>query len=477
MKALNDKQRDTFFYLFLLAHICVWTITPLFVRQHLPMDSLEAVNWGQTFLWGYDRNPYFNAWLAGALVKLSKGSDWIIYLASSSCVAVSLWAVYRLAKRWFTPIAALVSVIMLEGLQYYHIGAIELNDNVLELALWPLMASFLYTAVKDKQHWHWLLVGLFTGLALMSKYLTLLMIVPMYVWLFADRNHYFVFKSPWFYLNLGMLALLVTPHVMWLMDHNFMTFRYAQDRMGDFAWYYHLINPGLFSLKLLLSFIGPLFLLLLASRIKRTGLNTVNPDDRLFIHMMAFGPLVSLLLISLGTGSRITTMWGQPFLAWMGVWVVMQLQPYIEITRLKRFATVTATCMLILVMGYSFSLRTAGSDSSANFDGVRFAEQVEAIWGAHSDAPLTYVAGDRFYVGSVAHYGETGAKAFYDFDGDKNPWIDVDDVHNKGAVIVWRANKTSKISKQLKALRPNLVCQTQIDNGELFNVAVYRGNS
>lgn len=440
-----ETHIQTYFTGFLIFHVLIWTLMPVLVRDHLPMDSLEAAAWGQHWLLGYDKNPYVNAWLVSFLLKLSRGHDWIIYFGSASLVAVAFWAIYRVSQRWLGPVNAFVAVFMLEGFQYYNIAAIELNDNLLELALWPLALSFFYTALKDKKDSHFLWVGLFAGLSLMSKYLSLVLVLSMlgFMWLPYNRHQW---RNPWFVSGVSIMLALVLPHFIWLFNHDFMTVAYAKGQMHKPTLWQHITNPVVFLIKCALYCLGPLLLVALSTRFKKPERVLPNMDrfDWDFLWMAAVGPLLILCGIVFFTGSRMTTMWGQPLLSWVGVLLVALFAWQFTETQLKNFMGVIAGLTLVLAVGHSISLLTAGDESSANFPGRALANYIEHTWSTQTDQPLYYVAGDRFLSGSIAHYSDTHPTTFFDWNTKTSPWIDLDDIKRKGAVLVWKNNKTPK---------------------------------
>ncbi|MBR4662684.1 MAG: glycosyltransferase family 39 protein [Lentisphaeria bacterium] len=63
------------------------------------IDVAENIAWGQNFDWGYDKNPYFGAWLSYAVYRLFHGSlgEYVFYFMSQLSAMLGLFAVYLLA--------------------------------------------------------------------------------------------------------------------------------------------------------------------------------------------------------------------------------------------------------------------------------------------------------------------------------------------------------------------------------------------
>src|SRR5476649_291851 len=150
------------------------------MRYALPHDTIEGAMWGQHLEWGYDKNPWMNAWLTRLGWELGGTSGIGIYFISSIFVGISFWAVWKLAQKMVNPTQALLSVLILEGCIDYTLVPQGFNDNVIELGLWPLMFLFFYNAIQDQKIKDWIWLGIIAGLAMMAKYYTAMPILLMF---------------------------------------------------------------------------------------------------------------------------------------------------------------------------------------------------------------------------------------------------------------------------------------------------------
>ena len=135
---LQNTTAERWLYLVIAIHVFAWTIVPYLIRFNLPLDAIEGTIWGQQLQWGYDKNPYFNGWLSRIAIILDNHTGWGTYLFSQLSVAVCFWATWKLANKILPSTYALLGVLILEGVQYFNLHAIDFNDNTLELALWAL---------------------------------------------------------------------------------------------------------------------------------------------------------------------------------------------------------------------------------------------------------------------------------------------------------------------------------------------------
>ena len=44
--SINSKNINNIFYIFVTAHIIFWTLIPSLTNENLPLDTIEALAWG-----------------------------------------------------------------------------------------------------------------------------------------------------------------------------------------------------------------------------------------------------------------------------------------------------------------------------------------------------------------------------------------------------------------------------------------------
>ena len=54
---VNKKNANNLFYIFVSAHLIVWTLVPYITNANLPLDTIEALAWGSNMDWGFNKHP------------------------------------------------------------------------------------------------------------------------------------------------------------------------------------------------------------------------------------------------------------------------------------------------------------------------------------------------------------------------------------------------------------------------------------
>jgi 4-amino-4-deoxy-L-arabinose transferase-like glycosyltransferase len=471
------------FYAFIFIHVFVWTIAPTITRYTLPMDAMEGAIWGHQLEWGYDKNPFMNSWLTALAIKIGGYSGWPVYLFSQISVAICFWAVWQLGKKMLPPLYAVLGVLLLEGVQYYNLHAIDFNDNTLELGTWALTILFFYQALREKKISDWMLTGLFAGLAMMTKYYTVLLLLPMTLFMLFNHNNRQQFKRLPFYYGLLTFLVIIAPHIIWLTIHDFVTVNYAFDRISSPPeWQNHFFYPAQFAWQQFETFLPVFFLLAFLFIGKKSTLIQpqikINDFDKQFLLYVGFGPLFLTILLSALTGIKLRAAWGQPLLSLWGIIVIIWLQPNITPSKFYRFVAVLFSLLAVTVASYCISLIRADAPSSANFPGKNIAAELTKTWHEKYNTPLHYVAGSRWIAGNIAFYSTDHPSVYINWNKQISPWIDEVKLKRDGAVFIWDPTEDQEanpkeIAKRFADLQqPALMQFMWLRNNSMAPVAV-----
>lgn len=460
---------NRWFYFFLITHFFCWALVPMAVRYNLPLDSIEGTIWGQHLQWGYDKNPFLNGWFTRLAVRLDGHNGWMTYFFSQISVVLCFWAVWKLAKNFLPSVYALLAVMILEGVQYYHLHAIDFNDNTLELSLWALTTYFFYLAVDPKKshmptHFHlgaWIVTGLFAGLGMMAKYYTASLLVAMFLFLLFNENNRKHFTAWPPYAGVLVFLIIILPHFIWLCLHEFITVIYVFHRTSSQpSWFNHIFYPAKFAWQQAEVFL-PAFLLFLLLLVGKKPLllqpkTKLTSFDREFLFFIGLGPFLLTLFLSLLTGITLRAGWGMPLLSLWGILCFVLIQPRLSSVKLEWFMGIFFTLMLGFVIGYAVLVSCFPRASSANFPGTEIAEAITKEWHQSYHTKLAYVAGSRWISGNISFYSIDHPAVFIEWDQKRAPWIDTNKLLQKGAVFVWDITNKETLPIEIRKKFPQL---------------------
>lgn len=186
----------------------------------------------------YDHPPGVAALIAAttAIVGLSPLGVRLGPILLIDLCALLLFVVSKRAG--FSPRAALWAALLLLATPVFAIGGMTASPDMPLAALWLsglLVAHMLLVEERSELRW-WLLCGAILGLAFLTKYTAILMVVGFVV--AARRLHHPIGRNPRFWLAGGVALLLALPVIVWNLQHEMASLAYhAVERHQDIPFH------------------------------------------------------------------------------------------------------------------------------------------------------------------------------------------------------------------------------------------------
>lgn len=438
------KMTKSLFYLTLYCFI-LFSIVPL-LRFSLPMDTQEAIVWGKYCLWGTTKHPPFSGWLAYGFYKLFASWDGAMYILSQLCVACGILYIYKLARCFLDENKALMAAILQFGIIYYHFSAVEFNVNVVSVALWPMCAFYFIQAYKQDKLKDWLLFGFWVGVNLLNKYVSSLLFASLVIFVFADRGVLRLLKNFKVYMASIVAVMVITPHLIWMYQNDFETLNYFSSRSsaGANVWWGHIVYPLKFITAQILFAAPTLLTYVLIYRKDRENNNIEKHTDTLFVLVMSIAPVCLFAFTSLISGHALKSMWGFPCLF---MWSVAILYFY-PIKCNKKLPIIMGVWVSLFAIGYAIQCMVTTSPRFTT-DVKNFAGKMEDNWHEYTNRPLEYVGADVWYADILTLYGSHEIKPMIWLKPKSNPWFDVNDFKEKGALIITENEAEYGMYKQI----------------------------
>src|SRR3954462_12153705 len=233
--------------MFLIFHAVIWTALPAFLSPTLPLDLIEALVYGREWQLGYDKLPPLPWWLV-ELVHQGVDLDTAYYALAQVAVVGAFAMVWLTARPLVGPVGALVAILILDGLHYFHFTAAKFNHDVIQLPLWALAGYAFHAALRHGRLSHWMLLGLAIGAALWAKYFVVVLAAPLALFLLFDRDARKALKTSGPWIALALALVVMAPHLLWLVRNDFLPFAYASSRSSlSRCWLDHVVHPCVFS--------------------------------------------------------------------------------------------------------------------------------------------------------------------------------------------------------------------------------------
>jgi len=403
---LNKKKIDQLFYVFIIIHLILWTLVPSLTNNNLPLDTIEALAWGSNLDWGFNKHPPASAFFAELFFHIFGNQDWAYYLLSQIFLVFSFFVVFNFSEEFFKDkVFSFLSVLILEGIYFYNYTAPEFNVYIAELPFWTLTVYYAYKAIFRNNFKDWTLFGFFGAIGFLSHYLFsyLLLSITFFLIYIFFKNKKFNFKS---LIALEVFIIAIIPHLIWLVENNYITITYGLHRadsgLNDKDLIDYIIYPLSFLLKqigILIPFWAMLFMLVSKFKFKLNFKDT----KILFLIFINFLPIILIVITSFLTGSKIKTMWLTPFYLYFGLFFIYLFQAKINLKKLKNFFILFLFFFILSPIIYS-AVSISKKDKRTDYPGKQIAIKTQYVWDQEHKESINVVLGDEWHAGNLSYH-------------------------------------------------------------------------
>jgi 4-amino-4-deoxy-L-arabinose transferase-like glycosyltransferase len=493
-----ERRPGSAFGAFLAVHFAVWTALPALLYANLPLDLIEALTYGREWVLGSDKLPPLPWWLVEIMYRLF-GADVAYYALAEAVVVIAFALVWATARPLVGPTRALIAILIIDGLHYFQYTAAKFNHDVIQLPFWALAGYAFHAALKRGQMRHWLLLGVAFAGALWAKYFVVVLAAPYALFMLFDRDARRAWRTPGPWIGIALALIIVSPHLVWLVQNHFVPFYYVDARSAPArGWYDYLWHPAFFALGQLF-FLLPTLLIaamyLWPQRLTPQAMLAVmksdwrrrprgpmqaaagdsaraaaQPEtepqyraddyDRRIVTVIALGPAAAMIILIAASGRGAITMWGYPLWLYLGLWIVLFAPRALEAWRLRRivgaWSAIFIALMLAFIANYTVLPRIDHRYRAEFFPGDKLAAALTQRFHTATDGKkLRYVIGSMWLGGNLAHYSPDQPHVLIDGLPRRAPWVDLNEMRAKGAILVWDGLDLHHMPAALAALAPD----------------------
>ena len=349
------------FALAIVAYSVVLRLAFAGVVELLPEEAYYW-NYAQHPALGYLDHPPLIAWLIWIGTHILGNNELGVRLPTMFCWLISAFFIYRLAADMTSKTNAMrVLLLMAIFPIYLSTGFLATPDAPL-YAAWAGSLFYLEQALVRNRSRAWIGVGIFIGLAMMSKYTAALLGPSALLLILLDKSSRKWFFRPQPYLAIIISLLIFLPVIIWNYNHDWVSFAFQGNRRwtSDHHFYLHQLIGSAILLLTPLGIIGVVVAFLPEHiggipLIKHLGSSEFTARVRLFSLLFTLTPLAVFIIHSLQDNPKLN--WTGP--VWLSslplLALTMTTLPGVMTSRITRMGQAlwkpTAVGLLLLTGG------------------------------------------------------------------------------------------------------------------------------
>lgn len=214
------------------ADILVYSLlTGIFLIRFLYIGTLgiapdEAYywDWSRNLSFGYFDHPPMVAWFIYLSTKLFGDTlRGVKFMAITASLFATLYS-FRLTKRYVTGTAAqLLFILLSNSVILYGIGCLVAVPDIPLILFWSMGLLHAYKFIFEGSRLSWILLGLIIGLGLLSKYIFVLFIISLFIFLICFESHRHLLRSKRLYGALLIAFIVFFPNIVWNFRHHWIS--------------------------------------------------------------------------------------------------------------------------------------------------------------------------------------------------------------------------------------------------------------
>lgn len=465
---------DRIFHIFLILHLIVWSVLSL-VRQILPIDALECVYWGGLFDFGTNKHPPLAGWISYFIYSMFGKNDLSIYLLGQVSIIIGFIYLYKLGKLFLSKMASLLAVMIMEAcFVYTYMGIYDgFNPNFLLLTFFPMITYYFYKSVYKESLWNWIKLGVLVGLSFLAKYQTLMLFIPLFVFLIVTSTGRKQFKKKGLYIAALIAFIIVLPHIIWLVKHDFFSLNYFIICEDRYATFYHgclkyIWSPLVFLFNQIIAISGVVFIYFTAlwfSKEKILKLENRNSEDKKFLFLSGVAPIF-LQTLNGFSGNYMIPQWGYSLLFMSGI-LLFYFFPFKlseKVIKYMIFWTFTAMFITLIVLSIIFSTE---KNFANRFCVKQVTDNLEQIYKKETGSQIKYIGGFIELSIPISHYNSGKYTVVLNTYQHPNIWVENEDLRKSGVIILGR--DFMLMNKYIKETVPNIAEKPKI---KTFNFVI-----
>ena len=234
-----------------------------FTNFNLFGDEAQYWIWSKNIALGYFSKPPFLSWFISFFTSIFGDSFFVLKLIPSIIYVFTACCVYDLCKGiGLDKKDALSGSLLFLFIPAVSFSSFVLSTDLFLLLFWTLSLNELVKIKNKPSLDRFILLGVFLGLAFLSKYAAIYFIICFFVYVFIDsgfRN--FVYKNyRGFCLSFFCIILILLPNIFWNLNNGWVTLQHTSDNANLINIKLDIIR-GLFFVGSQILMIGPFLFL------------------------------------------------------------------------------------------------------------------------------------------------------------------------------------------------------------------------
>lgn len=174
----------------------------------------------------YFDHPPLQMYIISISARMLGNTEFAVRLPSVINSGIITFVIYLIGKELFDARTGLYASVLFSIAPVYAAGSILATVDPPFAVFWTLALYCAVRAIKTEKGYWWYLLGASVGLGLTGKYIMLLFMPALVIFLLLSGSHRFWLKRTEPYIGAALALLLFSPVIVWNSQNNWASFRF-----------------------------------------------------------------------------------------------------------------------------------------------------------------------------------------------------------------------------------------------------------
>ena len=300
-------RQQLILWLIILLLYRFWVIT----LPHIEVFFDEAYYyfWSQNLAWGYYSKPPVVAWLIAISTAVLGDTVLGVKLFAPILYCVTAYFVFKIGQYLYSERVGLVAAIIFSVSPLVGFNSLFITTDAPLFLFWSITCFLFIKALDSKSLGLWVLLGVCSGLGLLSKYTFVILLFGLFCFLIFSGRFKLFFSTRCLLAVLLCLGLFST-NIFWNWQHEFVSFTHTREIAKIEKPSFHLDHLVEFLLAQVLIF-GLVWCVVLLGQV-RNFTKAMRQNDRFFFLVWITIPIL-VVIATQAFISRAFANWAGPF--------------------------------------------------------------------------------------------------------------------------------------------------------------------
>ncbi|MFQ3675939.1 MAG: glycosyltransferase family 39 protein, partial [Endomicrobiia bacterium] len=197
----------------------------LSIKLQLHPDETYYWLWSQNLDWSYfDHSPMVAYFIK--LTTIFSSAEFFVRLSSLITFVLGMYIIWKLVKKMFVNEEIAYMSLFIFNLFPMLGASFIITPDIPLIFFWILSLYYIWLAIKEDKLTYWILSGVCIGLAMLSKYNGVILLISLFLFLIISNNYRKLLLTIKPYLTASIAFIIFLPVIIWNYNHNWISFKF-----------------------------------------------------------------------------------------------------------------------------------------------------------------------------------------------------------------------------------------------------------